>query len=280
MTDWADDSIDLGSPSAVAEDVLPAPKVIEKGDQIIKIFYKWRENEATNKKELIKVTRTFVQERVKTSKRVAARKTWKKFGLAANDGPGPQEATTMYGEEVMMRFIAADQTEEEAEEEDEQMNKFKRQFEYFNFFQGFGGGPSTRPSAPGTQMDIPSVSIKDATGGKYVPPRRGLTGGFSDEVPAIRVSNLSPAATQDDVQTLFAKFGKIARIHLGRDRRTNESRGFAFINFHHRDDAQRAIDTMNRYGYDNLILSVEWSENRKKENATEATKPDFLKRQR
>ena len=46
-----------------------------------------------------------------------------------------------------MRFIAADQTEEEAEEEDEQMNKFKRQFEYFNFFQGFGGGPSTRPSA-------------------------------------------------------------------------------------------------------------------------------------
>jgi hypothetical protein len=37
---------------------------------------------------------------------------------------------------------------------------------------------------------------------------------------------------------------------------------------------------MNRYGYDNLILSVEWSENRKKENATEASKPDFLKRQR
>ena len=65
--------------------------MIEKGDQTIKIFYKWRENETTNKKELVKVTRTFVQERVKTSKRVAERKTWKKFGLAADDGPGKQK---------------------------------------------------------------------------------------------------------------------------------------------------------------------------------------------
>ena len=62
----------------------------------------------------------------------------------------------MYGEEVMMRFIAADQTEEEAEEEDEQMNKFKRQFEYFNFFQGFGGASGNRPSA--TQMVSPFLT--------------------------------------------------------------------------------------------------------------------------
>jgi len=52
---------------------------------------------------------------------------------------------------------------------------------------------------------------------------------------------------------------------LGRDRRTNESRGFAFINYANRDDAQKAIDAMNGYGYDHLILSVEWSENRKKD---------------
>ena len=68
---------------------------------------------------------------------------------------------------------------------------------------------------------------------------------------------------------------------MGRDRRTNESRGFAFINYANRDDAQKvcyfiilalgeiyyfqAIDAMNGYGYDHLILSVEWSENRKKD---------------
>ena len=31
----------------------------------------------------------------------------------------------------------------------------------------------------------------------------------------------------------------------------------------------KAIDSMHGYGYDHLILSVEWSENRKKEESTE-----------
>ena len=94
------------------------------------------------------------------------------------------------------------------------------------------------------------------------------------------MSNISSAATQEDLSQLFEKFGRINRIHLGRDRRTNESRGFAFINYANRDDAQKvcfyssclevntpfqAIDAMNGYGYDHLILSVEWSENRKKD---------------
>ena len=54
----------------------------------------------------------------------------------------------MVAEEVTMRFIHADQTEEEAEEEDEQMTKIKRQFEYFSFFQGFNSSTTgkMRPS--------------------------------------------------------------------------------------------------------------------------------------
>ena len=117
------------------------------------------------------------------------------------------------------------------------------------------------------------------------------------------MSNISPAATQDDLQQLFEKFGRIQRIHLGRDRRTNESRGFAFINYQSREDGQKAIDVMNGHGYDiftsffifwpifnqkkksriqlkstvpsydHLILSVEWSENRKKENTDGDSKP-------
>ena len=35
-----------------------------------------------------------------------------------------------------------------------------------------------------------------------------------------------------------------------------ESRGFAFINFIHREDANRAIAKLDGFGYDNLILSV------------------------
>lgn len=274
MADWADDTAETETdikPVASVEvlsEAVPPPEVIEKGDQTIKISYKWRVNESTSKRELVKVTRTFALETCKTSKRVASRKKWAKFGLSKDDPPGATTGTTMFAEEVTMRFIHADQTEEDAEEEDEQMTKIKRQFEYFSFFQGFNKTGEEKTMRPGAGPDGGPGSS-----GRYVAPNRGnrvgagSRMGYGDEVPAIRVSNISSAATQEDLQQLFEKFGRISRIHLGRDRRTNESRGFAFINYQHRDDAQKAIDTMNGYGYDHLILSVEWSENRKKEDA-------------
>lgn len=281
MADWADDTEGDTLPTVTA--VLPEPdkavppsETIEKGDQLIKISYKWKVNESTNKRELIKVTRTFQMEHIKTSKKVAARKKWEKFGLSKTDPAGPQDSTTMFAEEVTMRFIHADQTEEDAEEEDEQMTRIKRQFEYFAFFQGFNGGDGDKSSTMrplGASMPVEGNTTLRELSAKYVPPNRGRSGpgsriGYTDEVPAIRVSNITSAATQEDLQQLFEKFGRISRIHLGRDRRTNESRGFAFINYQNRDDAQTAINKMNGYGYDHLILSVEWSENRKKENET------------
>jgi translation initiation factor 3 subunit G len=50
---------------------------------------------------------------------------------------------------------------------------------------------------------------------------------------------------------------------LAVDKNTGENRGFAFINFVHREEAERAIRTLNGFGYDNLILRVEWAERRK-----------------
>ncbi|KAF9602923.1 hypothetical protein IFM89_032805 [Coptis chinensis] len=36
-------------------------------------------------------------------------------------------------------------------------------------------------------------------------------------------------------------------------------RGFGFVNFVHKGDAEKAIAKLNGYGYDNLILRVEWA---------------------
>ena len=35
--------------------------------------------------------------------------------------------------------------------------------------------------------------------------------------------------------------------------------GFAFINFHRREDAAKAIAGVSGFGYDHLILKVEWA---------------------
>ncbi|KAK3750228.1 hypothetical protein QZH41_015578 [Actinostola sp. cb2023] len=80
-----------------------------------------------------------------------------------------------------------------------------------------------------------------------------------DETATIRVTNLSVETYESDLQNLFRPFGPVSRIFLAKDKITNESKGFAFINFVHREDAARAIKTLQGFGYDHLILNVEWA---------------------
>jgi len=128
------------------------------------------------------------------------------------------------------------------------------------------GGASNAPAAA-----APGGST---AGGKYVPPsRRG--GGMSDaqarisgdtmpdrrreDTAAIRVSNLSENAQENDLQELFKPFGHIARIFLAKDKMSGQCKGFAFVNYYRKEDAAKAIATLNGFGYDHLILSVEWA---------------------
>jgi len=77
---------------------------------------------------------------------------------------------------------------------------------------------------------------------------------------SIRVNNLSEDTSEFDLFELFSKFGPVSRAFVAKDRRTGSSRGFGFVNFVRREDGEKAISKLNGYGYDNLILRVEWSE--------------------
>lgn len=126
----------------------------------------------------------------------------------------------------------------------------------------FGGddAPAPEPSAPAT-----------GTGGKYVPPSMrgagrgpgesmGRPGGLSrDDLPTLRVTNISEDTQENDLRELFGVFGRVARVYVGRDRETGAGKGFAFVSFDEKAVAQRAMDKMHGRGYDNLILSVQWS---------------------
>lgn len=76
---------------------------------------------------------------------------------------------------------------------------------------------------------------------------------------AIRIGNLSEDAQDTDLVELCRPFGQVVRAHIPKDYKTGSSRGYGFVNFICKEDVERAIEKLNGYGYDNLILSVEWS---------------------
>lgn len=83
--------------------------------------------------------------------------------------------------------------------------------------------------------------------------------GNRDDLPTLRVTNISEDTQENDLRELFGHFGKVARVYVGRDRETGAGKGFAFVSFDDKAAAQKAIEKVNGKGYDNLILSVQWS---------------------
>ncbi|KAF5204770.1 Eukaryotic translation initiation factor 3 subunit g [Thalictrum thalictroides] len=104
------------------------------------------------------------------------------------------------------------------------------------------------------------------TKGTYVPPsqrkgadRSGQEMRRRNEENSVRVSNLSEDTREPDLEDLFSPFGPLSRVFIRYDQKTGMSRGFGYVNFVHKSDGEKAIAKLNGYGYDNLILRVEWS---------------------
>lgn len=112
-----------------------------------------------------------------------------------------------------------------------------------------------------------SAAAPGAGKGAYVPPSmranaERTTGSDMrrrNDENSVRVTNLSEDTREADLHELFRSFGAVTRVYVAMDQKTGTSRGFGFVNFVNREDAQRAINKLNGYGYDNLILRVEWA---------------------
>lgn len=83
--------------------------------------------------------------------------------------------------------------------------------------------------------------------------------GSREDLPTLRVTNISEDTAESDLRDLFGTFGRVARVYVGRDRETGVGKGFAFVSFEEKAVAQRAMEKVHGRGYDNLILNVQWS---------------------
>ena len=213
---------------------------------------------------------------------VERRKTWKKFGDAATERPN-DAITGQATEEIPFERIRHKREEEKKPDFQIAMagtdNKaaamslrdmlYKKRMER-QLLAAKGLLEVERPPEDDGPGGLPAAGSKPGT---WVPQslrnRASGAGGAGDadmqkrrDENSVRVTNLSEDVTEADLYDLFGAFGNIVRIFIAKDRETGESRGFAFVNFVHREDAQRAINKLDGYGYDSLILSVTWAQPR------------------
>lgn len=264
---------------------LPPP--VEKNDGSTKTITEYTLNDDGKK---VKIVSHYKIEKHRVARTIAERKTWKKYGLSKNDKPGPNPATTITAEDVFMHFLSNKEEETNEQEElkkklmDAQKGQVKcrlckedhwtKQCPYKDKLEPLRSSllgeekPEEEAAQPGGPP-VDKAKLAGGTQGKYVPPsmrdggsKKGesmMSSRGRDETATVRVTNLSENTREQDLQDLFRPFGDISRIFLAKDKNTGQSKGFAFINFKRREDAAKAIQILNGYGYDHLILSVEWA---------------------
>lgn len=103
-----------------------------------------------------------------------------------------------------------------------------------------------------------------------------------DKLWGLRISNLAEEVEEDDLRELASRFGYVAKVSIPREYPANwdskkgnhsslKKRGFAFIHFKSKENAENALSKLDKHRYANLILNVEWAKD--KNDATTTSPP-------
>ncbi|KAL5580917.1 hypothetical protein UlMin_013359 [Ulmus minor] len=262
--------------------LLPPRQVIGPDENGIKKVIEYRFNEDGNKVKFTTTTRIRKLANARLSKRAVERRSWPKFGDAVHEDVGSRLTMVSTEEILLERPRAPGSKPEEPKVAGDSFTQLGKAGAVLMICRTCGKkGDHWTSRCPYKDLAQPSETFVDkpaaseagaaaAPGkGTYVPP--GLRGGPGAERSAgsdmrrrndensVRVTNLSEDTREPDLLELFRPFGAVSRVYVAVDQKTGMSRGFGFVNFVNREDAQRAISKLNGYGYDNLILRVEWA---------------------
>jgi len=70
------------------------------------------------------------------------------------------------------------------------------------------------------------------------------------------VGNLSKSTTQEELNVLFAQAGEVTAAEVIKDRKSGESRGFAFITMSAQSEADKAVSMFNAHSLTDRRLKV------------------------
>lgn len=74
---------------------------------------------------------------------------------------------------------------------------------------------------------------------------------------SLKVDNLTYRTSPETLRRVFEKYGRVGDVYIPRDRYTKESRGFAFVRFLDKRDAEDAMDAMDGALLDGRELRVQ-----------------------
>ncbi|MBA0571357.1 hypothetical protein Golob_004935 [Gossypium lobatum] len=261
--------------------LLPPKEVIGPDENGIKKVIEYRFNDEGNKVKITTTTRVRKLAKARLSKRALERRNWDKFGDAVREDVGSR-LTMVSTEEILIERPRAPGTKpEEAKASGDGLAQLSKGGAVLMVCRTCGKkGDHWTSKCPYKDLAAPVESFVDkpaaaetsaaaagAGKGAYVPPSmranaERTTGSDMrrrNDENSVRVTNLSEDTREADLHELFRSFGAVTRVYVAMDQKTGTSRGFGFVNFVNREDAQRAINKLNGYGYDNLILRVEWA---------------------
>ena len=65
----------------------------------------------------------------------------------------------------------------------------------------------------------------------------------------IFVAKLDFGVTENELLTLFQQYGTVAKVTIAKDKETNKSRGFAFVEMPNDEQAKSAISALDGYSF-------------------------------
>ena len=199
---------------------------------------------------------------------VAERREWAKFGKEEGNPRGPDTSTTTIGENML--FKPSINWKANQKEEASSANDLKAQLKDKKVLcrickgEHFTARCPYKDTLPPMDDVVGSTNTADDTavvesegaGGRYIAPHlrnnKGGSGGEKlgsgpgssyrerDDLATLRVTNVSENAEEHHLRSMFERFGRVTRVFLAKDRETGRSKGFAFVSFAERADAEKA----------------------------------------
>ena len=79
------------------------------------------------------------------------------------------------------------------------------------------------------------------------------------KMSTLKVNGLTYRTVEREVEKLFDRYGKINEVFIPKDRYSRRSRGFAFVRFVDKLDAETAKEDMQGRQFDGREIKIEWS---------------------